>query len=130
MLALILQLDATPMAMGSSLRMVDVGGDDHAAAGDFVADQLGRELFLVGDEVHFFGDDALARVVHLGEVPGGVFRLAAGEPVCARLGDGVAVIAGAIGSHGSPRVRNSVSIDYNRVGVRRAGEEGFHHGGH
>ena len=81
---------------GLEFGMVDVGGDDHASAGDFVADQLGRELFFVGDEGHFFGDDALARVVHLGEVAGGVFRLAAGEPLCARLGDGVAVAAVAI----------------------------------
>ena len=130
MLALILQSDCDADRHRLQLGMIDVGGDDHAAAGDFVADEFRRQLFLVGDEAHLFGDDALAGVVHLGEVAGGVFFLAAGHPVCARLGDGVAVIAVAIGSHGSPRVRNSVSIDYNRVGVRRAGEGGFHHGGH
>ena len=41
---------------GLEFGMVDVGGDDHAAAGDFVADEFGRELFFVGDEAHFFRD--------------------------------------------------------------------------
>ena len=77
--------------------MIDVGGDDHPSAGNFVAHQLGRQLFFVGDEGHFFGDYALARVVHLGEVAGGVFLLAAGKPLGARLGDGVTVAAIAIG---------------------------------
>ena len=49
-------------------RMVDVGGNDHASAGDFVAHQFGRELFFVGDERHLFRDHALARVVHLREI--------------------------------------------------------------
>ena len=33
--------------------MVDVGGDDHAAASDFVADEFGRDFFAVGDVVPF-----------------------------------------------------------------------------
>ena len=37
-----------------------VGRDDHAAAGDLVADQFGVEVLALGDEVHFVGDDALA----------------------------------------------------------------------
>ncbi len=102
-------------------RMVDIGGDDHASTGDFVADQLGRQLFFVGDEGHLFRDHALAGVVHLGEIAVGVFFLAAGQPLCARLGDAVTVAAIAIGSHGNPRVRNSVRFDYNRVWVRWSG---------
>ena len=54
------------------LGMVDVGGNDHAAAGHFVAHQFGRQLFAVGDVTHFFRDHALAGVVHLGEVAGRV----------------------------------------------------------
>ena len=80
--------------------MVDVGGDDHPAAGDFVADQLGREVLAVGDVVHLLGDDALAGVVHLGEVAVGVLALAAGDPFCAGLGDGIfSVIGAVVGSH-------------------------------
>ncbi len=45
--------------------MADVGGDDHAAAGDFVADEFGRDVFAAGDVLHFTGDDAAAGVVHL-----------------------------------------------------------------
>ena len=48
--------------------MVDVGGDDHAAASDFIAHQFGRDLFAVGDVAHLFGDDALAGVVHLRKI--------------------------------------------------------------
>ena len=40
MLALILHFDSTPMHIGSRLVVIDVGGDDHAAARDFVANQL------------------------------------------------------------------------------------------
>ena len=50
------------------IAMIDVGGNDGAAARNFVAHQLWRELFAFGDVLHFFGDDALARVVHLREV--------------------------------------------------------------
>ncbi len=68
MLALILHSEATPIAIGSSSGMVDVGGNNHAAAGDFVAHQFGRELFVVRDEGHFLGDYALTGIVHLGEI--------------------------------------------------------------
>ena len=78
---------------GLEFGMVDVGGDDHASAGNFVAHQFGRELFLVGDEGHFFGDDALARVVHLREVAAFVFLLAARDPLGAWFGDVVTVAA-------------------------------------
>ena len=62
MLALILHSDATPMPIGSSFfcRWIDVGRDDHAAAGDLGADQLRVEVFAPGDELHLGGDDALA----------------------------------------------------------------------
>ena len=90
---------------GFELRMVDVGGDDHASAGDFVAHQFGRQPFFVGDVGHFFGDAALAGVVHLREIAGGVQLLAASEPLCAGLGDVVAVAAVAIcGSHDRARL--------------------------
>jgi len=48
--------------------VVDVGGDDHAAGGNLVAHQLRCEVLPPGDECHLFGDEALASVVHLGEV--------------------------------------------------------------
>ena len=73
--------------------VVDVVGDDRAAAGDLVADELGRDeigdggaeiLAIAGDEqllaaeiladgdiFHLGGDDAAARVVHLADVIAG-----------------------------------------------------------
>ena len=68
MLALILHLKATPMPIGSSDLMMDVGGDDGAAARDFAADELRVDLFALGDKLHFLGDDALAARVHLRHV--------------------------------------------------------------
>ena len=50
------------------IAMMDIGGNDGAAARHFVAHQLGREFFALGDVLHFFGDDALARVVHLRKI--------------------------------------------------------------
>ena len=49
MLALILQSDCDADRHGLEFGMVDVGGDDHASAGDFIADEFGRDLFAVGD---------------------------------------------------------------------------------
>ena len=65
MLALILHLEATPMHIGSSELMVDVGGNDHPSARDFGADQFGGQVLALGDVLHLVGDDALARIVHL-----------------------------------------------------------------
>ena len=48
--------------------VMDVGGDDGAAARDFAADQFRLELFAPRDVLHLFGDDALPRVVHLRDV--------------------------------------------------------------
>src|SRR5271155_179099 len=45
--------------------MVDVGGNNHAAASHFIAYQFGRNLFAVGDVAHFLRDDSLAGVMHL-----------------------------------------------------------------
>ena len=45
--------------------MVDVGGDDHTAASDFIADEFWRQLLAVGDVLHLVGNQGLARVVHL-----------------------------------------------------------------
>ena len=67
MLALILTLATLPMHIGSSapLQVPDVGRDDEPAAGDFVSDYFGRELFALGDEAHSVGDFSLTRVMHL-----------------------------------------------------------------
>ena len=79
-------------------RMIDVGGNDHAAAGHFVAHQFGRQLFAVGDVTHLFRDHALTGIVHLRKVAGGVLLLASGEPLCARLRNAVTIVAVTVGS--------------------------------
>ena len=56
MLALILHLEPTPMHMGSRLVVMDVGGDDHAARGDFVRMNSGVTFSRSGDVLHFAGD--------------------------------------------------------------------------
>src|SRR5690606_7743466 len=78
-----------------ALRVVDVGGDDRAAARDFLADEFGRdvvgdrgapvlpvtdvfgeagaaEVLALGDVFHLGRDDAAAGVVHLGDVAAGL----------------------------------------------------------
>ena len=49
--------------------MMDVGGNDGAAARDFAAHKLRRQLLALGDVLHLFGDDALARKMHLRKIP-------------------------------------------------------------
>ena len=71
--------------------MIDVGGNNHAAAGDFVAHQFGRELFAVRDVAHFLGDQALTGIMHLGKIAVSVGLLAARDPLRARFGDAVTV---------------------------------------
>src|SRR5947209_12120391 len=70
--------------------MVDVGGDDHATTGNFVANQLGRELLLLPDILHLLSDDAFAGEMHLREVAvthlGGL-GATFGDPLCARPGN-------------------------------------------
>src|SRR5262249_40043623 len=53
------------------LEVIDVGRDDRAAAGDFVADELSRQSLADGDEFHLGRDLALARVVQLGDAAAG-----------------------------------------------------------
>jgi hypothetical protein len=53
---------------GLEIAVVNIGGNDGAAARDFAAHQLRRELLARGDVFHFFGDDALARIVHLRKI--------------------------------------------------------------
>ena len=60
------------------LRMIDVGGDDHAPGGDFIAHQLRSKLLFARNVFHLFGDHAAAGVVHLREV-----RVAASSSFCA-----------------------------------------------
>ena len=105
MLALILQSEATPIAIGSSSGWLMFAGMIMRPRGHFVANELGRDLLFVRDERHFFGDHALAREVHLREVAVGVLLLAARKPFCARFRDGVAVAVRAIrGSHEIPNL--------------------------
>jgi hypothetical protein len=44
---------------------MDIGGDDHAAAGDFVSDKIGCDPLAPGDVFHLLRDMALAGVMHL-----------------------------------------------------------------
>src|SRR5579863_1450607 len=55
-------------AHGFEITVIHVGRDDGAAAGDFVANEFGRELLAPGDVVHFLGDDALPRKMHLRKI--------------------------------------------------------------
>ena len=57
--------------------MVDVRGDDGAAAGHLGAYELRRAALALGDVLHLLGDHALAGVVKLG---GGAVRATAGDP--------------------------------------------------
>src|SRR5580704_9661222 len=71
--------------------MIDVGGNNHAAAGHFVAHEFRRELFAVGYVSHLFRDHTLAGIMHLREITGGVRALALSQPIGTRLGDAIAV---------------------------------------
>src|SRR5215471_4479074 len=50
------------------IAMMNVGGDDGAAAGDLATDELGLDFFAFGDVGHLLSDDILAGQVHLGHV--------------------------------------------------------------
>ncbi len=88
--------------------MVDVVGDDRAAAGDFVADEFGgdeigdggaealavagifgealaAEIFAGGDIFHLRRDDALTRVMHLADIHAGF----GAEHALADIGEGL-----------------------------------------
>src|SRR5207253_10794986 len=81
---------------GLEFRMIDVGGNDHAAGSDFRTHQLGRELLATGDIGHLFADDAAAGEMHLRQigVAGlGSLGLALPDPFGARRSVRVAVIS-------------------------------------
>src|SRR5690349_17737215 len=105
--------------------MVDVRGDDHAAAGNFVAHQLRREFLAARDIGHFLGDYALARIVHLREIAIAVLGPAFGQPRAARLGDRTASVTtlgvrtvcrrAVAGSHGAENLAGiGLTSDYTR----------------
>src|SRR5579863_4268723 len=48
--------------------MMDVGGDNGAATGNFIPDKFRGELFTLRDELHLLGDDALPRIMHLRDI--------------------------------------------------------------
>ena len=64
--------------------VMDIGGNDGAAAGHFAAHEFGFDLFAAGDVFHFFGDDAVAGEVHLRKITravcGGALRQALFDP--------------------------------------------------
>ncbi len=76
--------------------MVDVRGNNHAAAGYFVAHEFGGDLLFVCDKRHFLGDYALAGVVHLRKIAVLTVPRARGQPLCAGLWDGVSVAGVAV----------------------------------
>src|SRR5580704_1852364 len=94
--------------------MIDVGGNNHPAAGHFVAHEFGRDLFTMSHVAHLFRDDAPARIVHLREVAVAVLPLAPGKPVCARLGGAVGVIAVAGSFNRGSHVRASFPSGFGR----------------
>ena len=50
------------------IAVIDIGGNDRAAARDFIAHQLRREFLALGDVLHLFGNHAQARIMHLRKV--------------------------------------------------------------
>src|SRR5690242_2267016 len=61
--------------------MIDIGGNDHPSARYFIAHELRRNLLPLGHIVHFFCNEALPGIVHLGEIAAVVFRFAAADPL-------------------------------------------------
>src|SRR5664279_1394475 len=79
--------------------MVDVGRDDHASGSHFVADEFGRNFFALGHEDHLFGEQALARKVHLRHVGVAAARglfAAPGDPFGAGLQNARATAVAAV----------------------------------
>ena len=64
-LALILQHGRHADAHRLEVGVMDVGGDDHAPARHFVADQVRRQALARRDVFHLFGDPPLPPIVHL-----------------------------------------------------------------
>ncbi len=87
-----------PDAHGLQFGMIDIGGNNHPPAGDFVAHQFRRQLLAVRDVRHLFRDDSPARVAHLGKIAVRIAGFAAGDPLCPGPGNTVS-IAAVRGSH-------------------------------
>ena len=110
MLALILRAggDADAHRLQPLLEMDLVGGNDHPAAGDFVANQLRLEPLAAGDEFHLRRDPAGA----------GLFDLGHGASQCERLrrdaGNNEAWVALWASTHpiASRRIVNSRGMDH------------------
>ena len=60
--------------------MVNVSGNNHAAAGNFITDLLRRQLLFLSYVFHLLSDDTPASVVHLGKVAIRVFGFAMIDP--------------------------------------------------
>jgi hypothetical protein len=104
--------------------MIDVGGDNHATAGDFIAHEFWGELLAVGNVAHFFRDYSLARIVHLRKIAIRVLLFAACDPISARPGNAVAVatVRAICGIHDqSDLVEGFVFLDYTRRWGSRGG---------
>ena len=94
MLALILQSDSTPMAIGSSSGWLMFAGMIIVPLATSERTSSGGDLLLVGDEGHLFSDEAFAGEVHLAHV--GVagasrFHLTLNNPLAAWGRNGVVV---------------------------------------
>ena len=80
--------------------MVDVGRNDHAPGGNFVADKFGSDLLALGNEHHLFGEQALARKMHLRHIAvASAHSLVTtlGDPLRPRLRHASTVVLAAIG---------------------------------
>src|SRR5579864_6226442 len=88
-----------PDAHRLEFRVIDVGRDDQASAGNLVAHQLRRQFFALGNVDHFLCNQTLARVVHLREVAVPILRFAPDQPLGARFGHrAVTVVAVRVGA--------------------------------
>ncbi len=65
MFELIFTRALSPIAIGSSAAVIDVRGNDHAAAGDLGAHKLGIEVLALGDPEHLRGEHLFAGEAHL-----------------------------------------------------------------
>jgi hypothetical protein len=85
--------------------MMNVGGNNHPAAGDFVAHEFGRQLFAAGNVRHLLGEHTLAGIMHLREIPIAILGLATGDPLRPRSRPAVSIAArsrAVTGSHAEP----------------------------
>ena len=82
-------------AHGFEFGMIDIGGNNHPAARNFIANQFGRKLFTMRHVGHLIRDLPLARVAHLGEIAVGILGFSARDPLSAGFGNTLSV--GAVG---------------------------------